>query len=663
MTALRTPGAYYERVDAGSQQVTPLRTDIAGFAGIAERGPIDLPVPVESWRQFVSWFGDVTPVGFLAYAVRGFFENGGRRCWVVRVASRDPISGATCAAVEVDTASGPAWRLRASTEGAWGNYLSLSMREANRVQVSGPETDPDGRWTRLAGIAGLDRATLARVRQPGQAPVLKVVSAIDPVTSRVFWVHPDGRRLPYDAPLTGVDRSAPVVVETVEYRIVVSEHGRAVAAYDRLSLVPESARYGPQLLGAVHAPVDAVTRIATWTPPQPVVIEELRAGPLLGTPTELDLHPDTPLQLGGGRGGLAPLVPYDFYGEPVAPEDGDVAAAVKLRGIRRFETVSEIALLAAPDALIRPEQLNPIVPPPACRPDPCLDEPAEPVTTYPVDGGDEPPIFSDTEVYQVQAQLVDQSERLRYRLALLDPPYASATDAATGLRAVLDWRARFDTSYAALNYPWLGVLDPLVPSGGAVRLVPPSGHVAGGYAATDTDSGVHRAAANRRVGWVLRASAEIDAERHGVLNDAGVNAVRTVGGRGLRVMGARTVSSDPDWRYVPVRRLMSMIEKALEITLQWAVFEPNNVLTRARATMSATMFLLGLHEAAMLAGATPEESFTVQCDSGNNPSDLTDLGELLLEVGVAPVVPFEFIVVRVGKVSDSLVVRSEAGAR
>jgi phage tail sheath protein FI len=262
----------------------------------------------------------------------------------------------------------------------------------------------------------------------------------------------------------------------------------------------------------------------------------------------------------------------------------------------------------------------------------------------------------------VQAQLVDQCERLRYRFALLDPPYASATNAAAGLSGILDWRARFDTSYAALSYPWVGVLDPLVPGGGSVRLVPPSGHLAGGYAATDTQWGPHRAAANRRVGWALRASADIDEERHGLLNDAGVNALRTVGGRGLRVLGARTLSSDPDWRYVPVRRLMAMIEKALEIALQWAVFEPNGVLTRARATMSATMFLLGLHEAGMLAGATPEASFTVECDSGNNPADLTDLGELLLEVGVAPVVPFEFIVVRVGKVSDSLVVRTEAGA-
>jgi uncharacterized protein len=204
------------------------------------------------------------------------------------------------------------------------------------------------------------------------------------------------------------------------------------------------------------------------------------------------------------------------------------------------------------------------------------------------------------------------------------------------------------------------VLDPLLPDSGAVRLVPPSGHVLGGYAANDADSGVQRAPANRRVGWALAASADLDDERHGLLNDAGVNALRTIGGRGLRLLGARTVCSDPDWRFVPVRRLMAMIEKALEIALHWVVFEPNGPLTRARVTMSVTMFLLGLHEAGMLAGATPEESFTVRCDADNNTSELTDLGELLVEVGVAPVVPFEFVVVRVGRVSDSLIVRSQA---
>ena len=204
----------------------------------------------------------------------------------------------------------------------------------------------------------------------------------------------------------------------------------------------------------------------------------------------------------------------------------------------------------------------------------------------------------------------------------------------------------------------LVVSDPLDPGGGQ-RAVPPCGHVAGGYAATDLASGVHRAPANRRVSWALAASADVDAARHGVLNDAGVDVLRAVGSRGLRMLGARTLCSDPDWRFVPVRRLVSMVEKALEVALQWAVFEPNGVLTRARATMTVTIFLLGLHEAGMLAGATAEESFYVRCDLDNNPPDQADLGLLVVEVGIAPVRPFEFVVVRVGRVHDSLELREQ----
>jgi len=147
-----------------------------------------------------------------------------------------------------------------------------------------------------------------------------------------------------------------------------------------------------------------------------------------------------------------------------------------------------------------------------------------------------------------------------------------------------------------------------------------------------------------------------------VLNTRGVNALRTVAGRGLRLLGARTTSSDPDWRAVPVRRLMSMVEKALGIALQWAVFEPNGLMTRARATMSVTFFLDGLHEAGALAGSIPEESYYVKCDLDNNPPEQRDIGRLLIEVGVAPVQPFEFIVLRVGRVADSIQVRSGLGS-
>ena len=106
-----------------------------GSSGSPSAGPIDVPIPIQSWRQFVSWFGDFTGSGFLAYAVRGFFENGGRRCWVVRVAAKDAAAGAQCASVLVGHAGDPVWRVRASSEGIWGDALTFTLRERNPAQI------------------------------------------------------------------------------------------------------------------------------------------------------------------------------------------------------------------------------------------------------------------------------------------------------------------------------------------------------------------------------------------------------------------------------------------------------------------------------------------------------------------------------------------------
>lgn len=653
-----TPGVYYQAIDAGGPAVTPLRTDIIGFAGLAERGPVDLPVPVTSWRQFVSWFGDVIPAGFLAYAVRGFFDNGGSRAWVVRVASNDPVAGAAPATTDVGNGVGPVWRIAASTPGAWGNRLTLNLREINRIQLTTTGTDPRGRWSEVPGVSGLAVNDEVRLTQPGGPPVWRVVAAIDPVNSRVWWVPPDGPRRGYHLPVIGLDRTASMVLESVEYRAVVSESGRPVGLYDRLSLVPENTGYGPLVLGGVRPPVDPVTRTAAWQPPASIMVEDLRSD--ITDLRGLVLESRTEATLAAGRSGLSLLSVDDFVGQPVAPDDGPVVVALKRRGLRALEDVAEVALVAVPDALVRPEPPRP-TPPPRCVPDPCVDR-ADLITTRPVPDVDAPPLFTDEQVYAVQAAVVEQCERLRYRFALLDPPYPAATDEAEGLRGVLDWRARFDTAFAALAHPWLSVLDPLDPTGATTRLVPPSGHLAGVYAAGDLETGVHRAPANRLLQWALAASVQIDDTRHGLLNDAGVNVLRTIPGRGLRAMGARTVSSDPDWQFVNVRRLISMVEKALDISLQWVVFEPNDVLTRARVTLSVTGFLLSLHERGMFAGATPEESFYVACDETNNPQRERDLGQLLVEIGIAPAVPFEFVVVRVGRVQDSLRVKEGAAS-
>ncbi len=141
----------------------------------------------------------------------------------------------------------------------------------------------------------------------------------------------------------------------------------------------------------------------------------------------------------------------------------------------------------------------------------------------------------------------------------------------------------------------------------------------------------------------------IDDDRHGLLNTLGINVLRADAGRGLRVLGARTLSSDTDWSFVNVRRLMCMIEKAIDAAIQWAVFEPNDWRTRAKLALVIGSFLQSLFERGAMVGATAAEAFFVRCDDGNNPSDARHRGELHIDVGIAPTVPFEFIVLRIGR--------------
>jgi hypothetical protein len=214
------------------------------------------------------------------------------------------------------------------------------------------------------------------------------------------------------------------------------------------------------------------------------------------------------------------------------------------------------------------------------------------------------------------------------------------------------WRNQFDSTYAAFYFPWVRVVDPLRTLNGVTRDIPPSGHVAGQYANTDLTIGVHKAPANAPLAWTQDTTVTVNDAEHGILNPLGINAIRPLTGRGIRIFGARTVSSDPDWRYINIRRLMIMIEKAFYLSSQWAAFEPNDDITQAKLRLSLTSFLISLWQQGALAGATTDAAFFVRCDRTINPSPQRDEGQLLALVGVAPVNPFEFVVVRVGRTAN-----------
>lgn len=247
------------------------------------------------------------------------------------------------------------------------------------------------------------------------------------------------------------------------------------------------------------------------------------------------------------------------------------------------------------------------------------------------------------QVKAVQTMMIAHCERLGDRVAILDaPPNMSP-------QAIKKWRmdtAGYDSSYAALYYPWITVMDPAT---NQPINIPPSGHMAGIWARNDNTRGVHKAPANEVVQGAIGLAYNTTKGEQDTLNPIGVNCIRAFPGRGIRVWGGRTLSSNPSWRYINVRRLFNYVEKSIEGGTQWVVFEPNDRGLWARVRRDITAFLKTVWRDGALFGSTPEEAFYVKCDDELNPPESRDLGRLIVEVGLAPVKPAEFVIFRISQ--------------
>ncbi|HKF75333.1 MAG TPA: phage tail sheath family protein [Candidatus Dormibacteraeota bacterium] len=248
-------------------------------------------------------------------------------------------------------------------------------------------------------------------------------------------------------------------------------------------------------------------------------------------------------------------------------------------------------------------------------------------------------------VQAVQQAMIAHCELMADRVAILDPP--------PGLNAqqVREWRvdkARYDSKYATLYWPWIKVFDPVAGQG---VFVPPCGHMAGVWARSDDTRGVHKAPANEVVRGAIDLELLITRGEHDQLNPQGINCVRAFPGRGIRVWGARTLSSDPAWRYLNVRRLFNYIEESVLQGTQWVVFEPNDMALWERVKRTINGFLVRLWRDGALFGATPQQAFYVKCDSETNPAEVIDAGQLVVEIGIAPVKPAEFVIFRIAQFS------------
>ncbi len=235
--------------------------------------------------------------------------------------------------------------------------------------------------------------------------------------------------------------------------------------------------------------------------------------------------------------------------------------------------------------------------------------------------------------------VIDHCENLKDRVAILDAPQTVAD-----LDALAGESRPPSSSYAACYYPWIKVRDPLT---NAMISVPPSGHMAGIWARTDAERGVHKAPANTRVRGALGLEYDLSGAEQGTLNQAGINCIRNFVGDGILVWGARTLSTDGEWRYLNVRRLFNMLEESIANSTRWIVFEPNDEPLWAAIRRDVTAFLLRIWRSGALQGATPAEAFFVKCDAETNPQENIDAGVVTTVIGLAPVKPAEFVVFQI----------------
>ena len=313
----------------------------------------------------------------------------------------------------------------------------------------------------------------------------------------------------------------------------------------------------------------------------------------------LDLNPppaslDDPryiIPLSGGNDGAAPL-PVDYAGE-----ENEVTGPT---GFKALEPLEDISICMVPGAAAH----------------------------------------ADTHL-AVTMEMQKHCRRMRYRVGIVD------SREGMSLGEVREWRNNFDDSALALYYPWVVMADP---TGQRLEIaVPPSGFMAGVYANTDVTRGVHKAPANEVVLGALRFDQEINKFQQELLNPNGINCLRSFPGRGHRVWGGRTLSSDPEWKYVNVRRYFYYLERSIEKSTQWAVFEPNGEALWANIRSAVDDFLFNEWKNGRLLGGTPKAAYFVRCDRSTMTQNEIDNGILVCLVGVAALKPAEFVVFRIGQ--------------
>jgi len=663
------PGVYVEETSFRAKSIEGVSTTTTGFVGPARFGPIDIePEILTSITEFERTHGDRERLTFtrdgspqeidnyLWHAARAFFEEGGKRLYVSRIFRTvdDQVYARPDFAVPATPANGifsdghARRALRQPTAvtqgpllvtarfpGAAGNMLvRITLRTGQNVLSA--DTDGTPRVTLLNNDLVVIHHAGATTGQFYDAQRF-----FDVTRGRMWWrfVRP-GETVDLGALRPQANPTATDVVRAITATVTIIPPGRSSVelVWDGLALHPQHERAGtPDSLFAKFS-VDPNSRLEART--LPIVITAGRATPLDSGLTVLSTlaENERPFQSPPGEKKMtmdealrtkpvanAPDVPanrrpsdadvsveclLDGGNDGARPESDDYRGAENDRtkrktGLVAFEDIEDISIVAAPGS------------------------------TYGLTSA-----AWEAEGSAAVNYLISHAQRMRYRIAVLDSGDAMA------ISEVRAMRGKIDSSYAALYYPWVRVMDPVT---GTERNMPPSGFVAGIYARNDINRAVYKAPANEVVISAIGFETLLNKSQQDVLNPEGVNCFRFFEGRGFRLWGARTVSSDPEWKYVNLRRYFAYLEHSIDRGTQWAVFEPNGDALWANVRRTVEDFLLNEWQMGALLGEKPEKAFFVKCDRSTMSQNDLDNGRMVCLVGVVPLRPAEYVIFRIGQ--------------
>lgn len=663
MLNFQTPGVYIREVEVAPPPA--VRMDVAGFVGQAERGPLNYPQPLTSWGQFRDIFGDFTGYSYLAYSVFGFFRNGGVRCYVVRVAHEN---SKRASATLRGRGGAEAVRVWAVNEGGWGNSLTVEVEAGSSRELVLTELAADvekgdkvATFRSVAGLSGAgasagdeaDTVTLVHRRDPVREKL--TIRSVDYRTGEVRFDSAVASDAGFPAGSGVVGRGVKLVFRYRPNGVLVREE-----VFDNLSLSESHERYFAAVINGDPEEPDYAKRVrkgqSILVRVEDLAAQKGAAGPRLAGVGEDD---EESRPRGGGGDDPSLLDARYFTGEsggayfrprpPHATARELAEIAERFFGLAAFEAVEEIGSVAIPD-LILPD-FHRLVPKTQ------ISESGIIFSRLPVAGltPDKLPNLKAG-----QSGLLSHCERMGERFAILDSPRGAET--AKGANRIEEWPDNFRlapySKYGALYYPWLR--EKAADFSGRDLFVPPSGHVAGVYARVENREGVGRAPANEPLDGVVEFEFCLTDAAQSVLNPKGVNCLRSFPGRGLLVWGARTLSPDPLWRYVNVRRLSLAVIKQILVNLRWTVFEPNDAALWRRIVASLTTYMRDLHRRGALAGASPQEAFFVKCDAETNTPDVLAAGQAVTLVGFAPARPAEFVHVTIKRTTESVSVRERS---